>query len=219
MTAAEWEAIAARLETAWPPFPLDRRALYFEVLSDVDMHGVASAVDELLREGWEQLPAPGVIRQRALQRAGAGPAPSSSPVPPPGPSSPSAAFLPPVPPPPPGVPLSPAMAGGTTAFGESATRPDDGTPGTAVASLVLGIVGLLVVPIVCSILAIIFGVIALGEIKKNPRRGGRTMALWGLWLGIVATALWVLLLFALVGASDDASSYSVAWSLLGTRIG
>jgi hypothetical protein len=57
------------------------------------------------------------------------------------------------------------------------------TSGFAVASLVLGIVG-------GSILAIIFGFVALSQIKKRGQQG-RGMAIAGVILGFVGTAVWI----------------------------
>jgi hypothetical protein len=50
---------------------------------------------------------------------------------------------------------------------------------------VLGIVGLIVCPIVCSVLAIVFGQQAKGEIERDPTLGGRGIAQAGFVLGIV----------------------------------
>lgn len=52
------------------------------------------------------------------------------------------------------------------------------TSGLAVASLVLGIIGF-------SILAIIFGGVAIGQTEKDPNLSGRGMAVAGLVLGII----------------------------------
>jgi hypothetical protein len=52
------------------------------------------------------------------------------------------------------------------------------TSGLAVASLVLGIIGF-------SILAIIFGGVAISQTEKNPNVSGRGMAVAGLVLGII----------------------------------
>jgi uncharacterized membrane protein YidH (DUF202 family) len=64
----------------------------------------------------------------------------------------------------------------------------------AVASMVLGIVG---IPMFCvwipSILAVIFGGVALGQLKRNPTQGGRGMAIAGLVLGLVVFVGLVLL--------------------------
>lgn len=78
------------------------------------------------------------------------------------------------------------------------------TPGSAVAALVLGILGLVFCPIVCSVLAIIFGQQAKGEIERDPSLGGAGMATAGFVMGIVGLALYggLLLLWAIVlGAS------------------
>ncbi len=61
-----------------------------------------------------------------------------------------------------------------------------GNSGMAIASLVLGLVGIpLCMCFIPSLLAIIFGAIGLNQIKQNPRLGGRGMAIAGLVLGIV----------------------------------
>lgn len=58
-------------------------------------------------------------------------------------------------------------------------------PGKAVAALILGIVGLVVAPIICSTLAIVFGVLARNEIRRDERLTGGSMALWGIALGVL----------------------------------
>jgi hypothetical protein len=68
------------------------------------------------------------------------------------------------------------------------------TNGFAVAALVLGIVSVvacfLVVP---SLLAVIFGAVALNQIKQQPTAySGRGMAIAGLVLGLVGLAIFVL---------------------------
>ena len=70
------------------------------------------------------------------------------------------------------------------------------TNGFAVASLVLGLVGFLLCG-VPSILAVIFGGIALSQIKKRPEEfTGRGLAIAGLILGIVMMVLVAVLLAA-----------------------
>ena len=78
-----------------------------------------------------------------------------------------------------------------------------GTNGKAVASMVLGICGFIVCPLVCSILAIIFGKQAEGEIALNPQQGGAGMAragvimgIVGLVLGAVAVIFWIVIVVA-----------------------
>jgi hypothetical protein len=78
------------------------------------------------------------------------------------------------------------------------------TNGFAVASLVLGIVGVgacfFVVP---SLLAVIFGAVALNQMKHQPAAySGRGMAIAGLVLGLVGVALFVLV-FAFGDVSFD----------------
>jgi len=73
------------------------------------------------------------------------------------------------------------------------------TSGFAIASLVLGILG-------GAILAIIFGFVALSQIKKSGAKG-RGMAIAGVVLGFVWSALFVILIIAAVIASSP-SRYS-----------
>jgi Domain of unknown function (DUF4190) len=90
------------------------------------------------------------------------------------------ATLEPLPPPPPRPP---------------AAAPAARTSGKAIAAMVLGIVGLvlgfLFVPLICCVLAIVFGSIALQEVgAPNSRLGGRGQALAGLVLGIIGLVGW-----------------------------
>jgi len=68
-------------------------------------------------------------------------------------------------------------------------------------SLVLGILGLIVIPIVFSILAIVFGVSARSEIDRVPQMEGRSNATAGIVLGIVGLAAWALILLAATGGA------------------
>src|SRR3954451_10980518 len=88
----------------------------------------------------------------------------------------------------------------------------------ATTALVLGIVGLLMCPIVCSILAIVFAKQAYTEIDYSGGRiGGRGNAQAGLILGWIGLALWGLgilayiaffvIIFA-IGANDGFDSDS-----------
>jgi Domain of unknown function (DUF4190) len=72
--------------------------------------------------------------------------------------------------------------------------------GLATAALVCGIVGLFIFEFVLGPLAIIFG--AIGLSKANRGAAGRAMALWGLILGIVDTAL-IILVIAVVSAHNN----------------
>jgi len=69
------------------------------------------------------------------------------------------------------------------------------TSGMAIASLVMGIAGWTVLPLIGSVLAIIFGYMARNEIRQRPDElEGDGLALAGLVLGWIAVGLSVLLL-------------------------
>jgi Domain of unknown function (DUF4190) len=72
------------------------------------------------------------------------------------------------------------------------------TSGKAIASLVLGIVGLIILPVICSTLAIIFGVMARNEIDRDPTLTGRGMAIAGLVLGIVGLVAGIIVFAILI---------------------
>ena len=65
------DAALARLAAAWPTPELTdaQRDVYRDVLSDVPGPALTAAVEELLREGREERPPPGLIRERALTPA------------------------------------------------------------------------------------------------------------------------------------------------------
>ncbi|MFL5798900.1 MAG: DUF4190 domain-containing protein [Actinomycetota bacterium] len=80
------------------------------------------------------------------------------------------------------------------------------TNGLAVASLVLGIVGVLVALLaIPEILALIFGLVALGQIRRSSGTlGGRGLAIAGVSLGGVGIALFVIVVISL--ATNNHSS-------------
>ena len=66
--------------------------------------------------------------------------------------------------------------------------------GLAIASMVLGIVGILAVPIVCSIAAVICGHMARSQIRKGEGRvGGDGMAMTGLITGYLGLVIYLAL--------------------------
>ncbi|WP_433330887.1 DUF4190 domain-containing protein [Spirillospora sp. CA-294931] len=86
------------------------------------------------------------------------------------------------------------------------------TNGMATTSMVCGIVGILLCGI-ASPFAVIFGHVALGQIKRTGE-GGHGMAVAGLILGYIVTVIWVLILLfyvgliaAFVGAENSSSNY------------
>jgi hypothetical protein len=125
------------------------------------------------------------------------PAPAPSPYTVPGPTTPGA------PPPPPGFG---GMAGGPPFAGGFPAAPR--RSGKAIAALVLGISGLLLCFVaVPAILAIIFGVLAMKEIKRSAGTvSGRGMAIAGLVLGIVgiisAVVFWIAIGFGLANSKN-----------------
>jgi hypothetical protein len=84
------------------------------------------------------------------------------------------------------------------------------TSGMAVASLVLGIIGMVFFPFVPSVLAIIFGAIGLGQVNKsNGLLKGKGMATAGIILGIVAIVIMIIVVatfgYSLTWLSDFAN--------------
>lgn len=159
MTHTEWQSLSRRMSAAWPDPPMtpERSNEYFDVLHDLDADDIGRAIETMQAEGWRQMPSPGGIRERL----GHAPAPLTA-------ESPTAE-------PPTGVgqPLPPGV--------HAARR----RSGKAVASLVLGIAGIIIAPIILSTLAIIFGVIARGETGRDPSLAGEGMALAGVVLGVI----------------------------------
>jgi len=79
------------------------------------------------------------------------------------------------------------------------TPPSAGTNGLAIASLVLGILWLYWVG---SILAIIFGHIALSQLKRK-HQDGKGLAVAGLVLGYIGLAVLVVVVIAVIGVSNS----------------
>ena len=84
------------------------------------------------------------------------------------------------------------------------------TEGLAVASLVLGIGGFVVCPLICSVLAVIFGLQAKTKIRQDPSLQGEGMAQAGFILGIIGLVLYGILLIAgiILAATNNNSSSS-----------
>lgn len=79
--------------------------------------------------------------------------------------------------------------------------------GMAIASLVFGLLGITILPLLGSVLAIIFGHIALGQIQRsNGRKSGRGLAVSGLILGylfLICFVIIVLVFAVLVGLTPS----------------
>jgi hypothetical protein len=84
------------------------------------------------------------------------------------------------------------------------------TNGMAIASLVTGIAGFFTG--ITSILAIIFGAVALNQIKKDPSQDGKGMAIAGIILGSIVLFLAILaIIFIIIVAATYSSSTSDFW--------
>jgi hypothetical protein len=85
-----------------------------------------------------------------------------------------------------------------------AVRPvSEGTSGNAIASLVLGILGFVVFPLVPSILAIVLGRSAKRDIAARPGLGGEGMATAGIvlgWIGVAVIVVAVLFVVPVLSA-------------------
>jgi hypothetical protein len=80
----------------------------------------------------------------------------------------------------------------------SQPAPADGPKGFAITSMVLGICSL-VIPyagIILGILAVVFG-----AVSRNKNESGRGMAIAGLVTGIVALALWLIVIIIVAASS------------------
>lgn len=121
----------------------------------------------------------------------------------PAPAPPPAAPTPP--------PAPPSYGQQTTGYG---TQTGPKTNGLAIASLVLGIAGLVFYACgVGSILALVFGYMARGQIDRDPQnQGGRGMAIAGIimgWIGIaILVIFWVVII--IIAATTDNNNNSMA---------
>lgn len=71
------------------------------------------------------------------------------------------------------------------------TRPGE-TSSKATISLILSIVGIFIIPIILSVIAIIFGWVALSDIDRNPALGGKGLAVAGIVIGIIGIIIGVI---------------------------
>lgn len=86
-------------------------------------------------------------------------------------------------PPPPGMGMPPAGYG----YQPPVMR---GTNGYAIASFVLGLIGIFIIPILFSV---IFGFVGLGQIKKSQQTGS-----WMAVLGLLLSAFWIVVYLAVI---------------------
>jgi hypothetical protein len=88
----------------------------------------------------------------------------------------------------------------------AATPAQSRTSGLATSSIVLGIAGLFILPLVAPILAIVFGSKARKEIAADPSIGGAGLARAGVILGWVGLALTVVVLLWFVAFTGGGGS-------------
>jgi len=96
---------------------------------------------------------------------------------------------------------SPPPYGAPMAYGYTPYAPAQSTNGMAIASMVLGILWIYWIG---SALAIIFGFIALSQIKERNQKG-RGMAIAGLILGFIGAGLLVIGIIALATGAGGSS--------------
>jgi uncharacterized membrane protein len=110
------------------------------------------------------------------------------------------------------VPASPPRAPAPPPRSPAPSMP---TSGLAVASLVLGVGGLVVLPLIGSILAIIFGYMARRDIRQRPDQiSGDGVALAGIvtgWIGIAFALLGLVALGAVLGCGMCGALGSGNW--------
>jgi uncharacterized membrane protein len=97
-----------------------------------------------------------------------------------------------------------------TGTAQAGARPPLGPPvpdGMAVASLVLGIVSIILVPVISGILAVVFGHVSNGTARREGRRSSQ-QANWGLILGYLGLVLWVIVIVVIVVNASHGSSYA-----------
>ena len=116
-------------------------------------------------------------------------------------------------PPPPEQPQQPTGPGGwhQTPDGQW-VQSGPGSSGKATASLVLGILGLIFCPLVCSVLALVFGYQSRREIDASGgKMSGRGNAVAGIvlgWIGVALCVLFAILLVIGLLAGDSTSTTS-----------
>lgn len=174
MNDEQWRRIAGRIESTWPGASAGEG--YRAELGDMPPGAVERALDELLIEYRNAAPPADVVRRHAAAVSADAAVVGAS-----------AGEPPPTTPPP------------------THTRPAQDAPPEsrrATAALILGTAGLVTVPVVVSIIAIVTANRALAEIEENPGLGGAQRARTGRMLGyieltIVALAIVIGVIIAL----------------------
>ncbi|MCL2679179.1 MAG: DUF4190 domain-containing protein [Dehalococcoidia bacterium] len=82
------------------------------------------------------------------------------------------------------------------------------TNSMAIASLALGIIGFVIPIIITSILAIIFGIVGMNNIKNNPNQEGKGLAIAGIILGAAFLVLFILILIVFPTIAYTTSTFA-----------
>lgn len=184
MTEDAWRRIADRIESTWPG-PAGAADRYRDQLDDLDPESVEQALDGLLIEYRNEAPSPRVVRERAREIPPDADGPSESP----------------------GYDAA-TDAPASTVEGDPLLAPSAGEPRResqkATVALILGVAGLITIPIVLSVAAVIVGNRALDEIARSPGLGGARKARTGRVLGWIGLAIMVItVIVALVAGTTD----------------
>jgi hypothetical protein len=70
---------------------------------------------------------------------------------------------------------------------QASQKREAASDGKSIASLILGILGITVVPVICSLLAICFGRVSIGNAHKRGERGNATAVIGTIlgWIGLI----------------------------------
>ena len=183
MTDDDWRRIADRIASTWPG-PVGAGDRYRDHLDDLDPDAVEEALDGLLIEYRNEAPPPRVVREHAREITPGGHAPPAS-------SAYDQAAEAPV----------------ATVGDDPVLAPPDAPSREsrrATVALILGVAGLVTIPIVLSVAAILVGNRALDEIARIPGLGGERRARTGRvlgWIGLAIMAITVIIGFV-AGLTD-----------------
>jgi len=93
-----------------------------------------------------------------------------------------------------------AVAGAAGLAGQPPMAVAQRSNGKAVAALVCGLGGLVVAPVILSVVAIVLGIMARKECDADPTLGGRGMATAGLVIGIATVVIGLLAIVVLLSS-------------------
>ena len=95
-------------------------------------------------------------------------------------------------------PVQPVQPVQPTNYNQPASNQAQGkTNGTAIAALVVSIVGLIILPLPCGIISVSLAATSFNHLKQFPTEKGKGMAVAGLVIGIIDIVWWVLAILVL----------------------